>query len=72
MLESLTSCVTWPFVTLWRLVTAILEITGRLVAIGLGVALTIIGVLLSLTVVGATVGIPMLLVGIMLIARGLF
>lgn len=72
MLESLTSCLTWPFVTVWRLVTAILEITGRLIAIGLGVVLTIVGVLLSLTVVGATIGIPMLLLGIMLIGRGLF
>ena len=72
MLDSLTSCLTWPFVTLWRLVTAILRITGRLVAIGLGVVLTIVGVVLSLTVVGATIGIPMLLLGIMLIGRGLF
>ena len=62
----------WPFYALWRLVTALLELTGRLVAAVLGVALAVAGGLLTATVVGAPVGIPLLLLGLLLVARSLF
>jgi len=57
---------------LWRLVTFILEMTGRFVAILLGFVLMAVGVLVSLTVVGAVVGIPVALFGLLLVFRGLF
>jgi hypothetical protein len=53
-------------------VTFILEITGRFVAILLGIVLIAVGVLVSLTVVGAVVGVPLALFGLLLIFRGLF
>jgi hypothetical protein len=53
-------------------VAIILQVTGRLVAVALGLALMILGVLVSLTVVGAVVGIPMVLFGLMLVVRGFF
>jgi len=62
----------WPFGALWRLVTFILEMTGRFVAILLGIVLIAVGVLVSFTVVGAVVGIPLALFGLLLIFRGLF
>jgi hypothetical protein len=55
---------------LWRLVTWILGLTGRVVAVVLGAALMIVGGLLTLTVIGAIVGIPLLIVGFLLIVRG--
>ena len=61
-----------PFVALWRLVTFILEATGRLIAIVLGVVLMLAGVLVSLTVIGAVVGIPLIIFGFLLVIRGLF
>jgi hypothetical protein len=51
----------WPVVALWRLV-----------AVLLGVVLFIAGGLLTLTVVGAVAGIPLMIVGLLLIARGIF
>lgn len=66
------SWVLWPFVAVWRLVTFILEMTGRFVAILLGIVLIAVGVLVSLTVVGAVVGVPLALFGLLLIFRGLF
>ncbi len=63
---------TWPFRALWRLVTGILEITGRLVAVVLGLAFLIVGAILSATVIGALVGMPLAFFGILLILRGLF
>ena len=62
----------WPFYALWRLVTAILELTGRLVLGVLGVALVVTGGILTATVVGAPVGIPLILLGVLLVARSLF
>ena len=61
-----------PFVWLWELVTFILGLTGRLLAVVLGFVLLVVGLLLTLTVLGAVVGIPMLIVGLALVARGLF
>jgi len=62
----------WPFVALWRLLTFILELTGRVVGVVLGLVLVIAGILVSLTVVGAIVGIPLAIVGLLLIIRGIF
>jgi hypothetical protein len=61
-----------PFVALWRLLTVILELTGRLVAVVLGLLLMVGGGLLTATVVGAPVGIPLALFGFLLLLRGLF
>ncbi|MBC8334284.1 MAG: hypothetical protein ISR59_13690 [Anaerolineales bacterium] len=62
----------WPFVALWRLIAGIVELTGRLVAVILGLVLMIVGVVVSLTVVGAVIGIPLAGVGFLLMLRGLF
>ena len=62
----------WPFVAIWRLLTWIVELTGRLLAVALGLVLMIVGVVVSLTVIGAVVGIPLALVGFMLVLRGIF
>lgn len=61
-----------PFVALWRLLTLILELTGRVLAIVLGLVLMIGGGLLTATVVGAPIGIPLALFGLLLLLRGLF
>ena len=61
-----------PFVWLWELVTFILGLTGRLLAVLLGLVLLIVGILLTMTIIGAIVGIPLFVLGLVLIARGLF
>ncbi len=61
-----------PFVWLWELVTFILGLTGRLLAVLVGLVLLIVGILLTMTIIGAIVGIPLFLLGLALIARGLF
>ncbi|MGD2165603.1 MAG: hypothetical protein PVH50_08735 [Anaerolineae bacterium] len=62
----------WPFYAIWRLVALILEITGRIIGVILGLVLLIVGLLVSLTVVGAVVGVPLIILGMLLILRGLF
>lgn len=61
-----------PFKALWWFLTLIIEMTGRLVAGILGMVLVLAGVLLSLTIIGAIVGIPLILVGGLLVLRSVF
>jgi len=46
--------------------------TGRLVAILLGIVFMVVGVIATLTVIGAIIGVPMFLFGVLLVFRGLF
>jgi hypothetical protein len=62
----------WPLAAVWRLLGAILGATSRIVAVALGFGLILLGILLTLTVVGAIVGIPLIVVGLVLVLRGLF
>jgi hypothetical protein len=62
----------WPFAALWKLLAVIVEMTGRFVAMVLGLVLILAGVLVSLTIVGAIVGIPLAIIGLLLLLRGIF
>ncbi len=62
----------WPFWAIWRLLALILELTGRLVGVILGFVLLVAGIVASLTVVGAIIGVPLALLGLLLMLRSLF
>lgn len=53
----------WAIFAIWRLICGFVDGVGRLVALLVGGVLVVVGLLLSATVVGAIVGIPLLLVG---------
>lgn len=54
------------------LVATIVEMAGRFLAIVIGLVFMLLGVLLSLTIIGAIVGIPLAIIGFLLVARGIF
>ncbi len=62
----------WPFWLIWRLVVGIIEFTGRMVGAILGLVLMIVGVIISLTIVGLVIGAPLVVFGILLVIRSLF
>ena len=62
----------WPFAALWKLLAVIVELTGRFVAMVLGIVFIIVGVIVSLTIIGAIVGVPLAIVGLLLLLRGIF
>ena len=62
----------WPFAAIWKLLAVIVELTGRLVAMILGIVLMIVGGIVSLTVIGAIVGIPLAIIGLLLFLKGMF
>jgi len=62
----------WPFVAIWKLIAGIVEFTGRFVAMVLGIVFMIVGTIISLTIVGAIVGIPLAIIGLLMFLRGIF
>ena len=62
----------WPFYAIWRFLTFILSVVGRLVCAALGLVLMMGGVAVTLSVIGAPVGIPLAALGFLLLVRALF
>jgi hypothetical protein len=62
----------WPVVALWRLLTGILALTGRLLAIVIGFVFVVVGLVLTVTIVGAVIGLPLVALGVLFVIRGLF
>jgi len=62
----------WPFAALWKLLALIVELTGRFVAMVLGIVFIILGVMISLTIIGAIIGVPLAVIGLLLLLRGIF
>lgn len=70
--ENRTPWILWPFAVVWRLLTLLLEVTGRILCAVLGLLLIAIGVASTLTIVGAPVGVPFAVFGVLLTIRALF
>ncbi len=62
----------WPLYAIWRLLTLILNLIGRVISALVGIALMVGGVAITLSVVGAPVGIPLASLGFLLLVRALF
>lgn len=62
----------WPFAAIWDVLALVLNITGRLLGILLAVGLMVIGVTFTMTVIGAPVGIPLAILGFLLMIRSIF
>jgi hypothetical protein len=62
----------WPFYAVWRLLTLVLNITGRIICAVLGLALMAGGLAVTLSLVAAPIGIPLIVFGLLLLVRALF
>lgn len=62
----------WPFYAIWRLLTFILEVTSRIIAAVIALVLMAAGVSITLSIVGAPIGIPIVIFGFLLLVRALF
>jgi hypothetical protein len=62
----------WPIAAVWDLLAFVLRLAGRLITGVIGLVLLMAGVLLSFTIVGAPIGIPLAIVGVLLLFRSLF
>ena len=62
----------WPFYAIWRLLTFIVEMVGRLICALIGLALMAVGTAITITVLAAPIGIPIAAVGFLLLVRAVF
>ena len=62
----------WPFYAVWWLLTFVFELIGRLLCALLGIGMMVAGVTITLSVVGAPLGIPLAALGFLLLVRALF
>lgn len=69
--SGLVSVLLWPFVAILRLIEGIVVLGGRFLVMVLGMVFIFAGLLISLTIVGAIVGIPLALIGVLMVFRGL-
>ena len=60
-----------PLLLLWKLAGVIIRLTGRKLAIALAVVTIVVGFSLTVTVIGGVIGLPMLLMGLVLLVRAL-
>lgn len=70
--ESRVPWILWPFYALWKLLTLVLNVTGRIICAVIGLALMVAGVAISLSVIGAVLGIPLAAFGFLMAVRALF
>lgn len=63
---------TWPFRMVWSLVGIIFLGIGKLLSMILGLILAAVGVALSCTIVGAIIGVPLVVLGVSMFFRSLF
>jgi len=62
----------WPFIVVWDLLAVVLKVTGRLLGVLLAVGLMVVGIALTMTIAGAPVGIPLAILGFLLMIRSIF
>ena len=62
----------WPFSALWSLLTWLVTLVGRFLAAILGFILMVLGAVLTITLVGAPLGIPLVIFGVLLVIRSIF
>ena len=62
----------WPFYAIWRLLALILKAVGRLLCALLGLGIMVGGVVITMSVIGAPVGIPLAVLGFLLLVRAIF
>ena len=62
----------WPFARMWDLLSYILKLTGRVVGVIFGLIFMTTGIILTVTLITAPVGIPLIILGFLLLVRSVF
>ncbi len=62
----------WPFYLVWRMVSFVLEVVGRAACVVIGFVLLAVGIVVSLTVIGVPLGVPLAAIGTLLLLRAFF
>lgn len=63
---------TWPFKVVGTIIALTFGLLGSILSAVVGIVMAAVGLFFSLTVVGAVIGIPLMLFGILLLLKALF
>jgi hypothetical protein len=72
MLMFLLKLFLFPVILAFKIVEFIIKLTGRLIAGGLGFIVIIIGIVFTVTLFGAAIGIPLIILGILMMIKSIF
>ncbi len=64
--------VLWLFIGIWKAITFFANLVGIVLSLALGSVFMFVGFFLTTTIVGAVVGIPLFIIGMLLFIRGLW
>lgn len=62
----------WPFILISKIIKILISLLRRSINIGLGFIFIIIGIVSSITIIGAVIGIPLIILGLGIIMKGIF
>jgi hypothetical protein len=62
----------WPLIGLWKLITLVANLIGIVLSLLIGAVLMFVGFALTTTIIGAVLGVPLFLIGMLLFIRGLW
>ena len=62
----------WPIIGLWRMTTFVSNRIGIVMTLIIGVLLMLAGYVLISTIIGAIIGIPLFIMGLLFTVRGLY
>lgn len=62
----------WPLSMIWSLASFILEFIGRMLCALIGIVLMVVGVVLTMSIAAAPIGIPLAAFGFLLLIRAIF
>lgn len=62
----------WPVIMIWKVFGSLVSLTSRLLVAIFALLFMLVGVILTITIVGGIIGIPLFVIGTMLLLRSLF
>ncbi len=62
----------WLFIGVWKTITFLANFIGIVLSLVLGAIFMFLGFILTSTIVGAVIGIPLFIIGLLLFIRGLW
>ncbi|NMM63433.1 hypothetical protein HBE96_12230 [Clostridium sp. P21] len=62
----------WPFKIILSLISSIITLTGKAIGIILGLVIMILGMAATVTIVGGIIGIPLIIFGLLILIKSIF
>lgn len=72
MLKLLIALITFPFRLLYNIAKFIIQLVGKGISLIFGIIITFLGIIISMTIVGLLIGLPIMMLGLSIVLSALF